>query len=116
MSKLAFGETIFAYSLNPLHTEPNAPITIGIVRIFLRFQHFCISTSRSRYFVIFSASLLTTFWHTGIATSTITHSFFFRVVDDEVWAIVFDFFVGYDLHVPHDRYTVSTMLPGALED
>ena len=60
----------------PCVTLSNAPITTGIVCIFLRFQHFCSSISKSRYLVVFSASFRTMFCHTGIATSIILHSRF----------------------------------------
>ena len=57
-------------------TLPRAPTTIGIVCTRFSPQHFFNSISRSLYLVIFSASFLTMFWHTGIATSIIIHSFF----------------------------------------
>ena len=73
----AFGDSIFRYSVMPLHTVPNAPMTIGIVLILRRFQHFWTSISRSRYLVIYSASFLSTLIHTGTDTLTNRYSLFF---------------------------------------
>ena len=72
-----FGEIFLIYSVIPQHVVPSAPTTTGIVSILLRFQHFWISISKSRYLTIFSATFLTTLRHTGTATSIIRHVFFF---------------------------------------
>ena len=69
-----FGDRSRRYLGRLLPIVPSAPIIIGIVRTFFRCQHFCNSISRSRYLVSFSASFFTIFWHTGIATSIIRHS------------------------------------------
>ena len=53
------GDIADKFLLIPLVTDPSAPITTGIVYISFKFQHFCTSISKSRYFVIFSASFFT---------------------------------------------------------
>ena len=72
--RLRLGEICLMFLVMLVLTVPRAPTITGIVRIFLRFQHFCISISRSRYFVIFSASFFVMFVHVGIATSISRHS------------------------------------------
>ena len=88
MSKARLLAMDFRYSVTLLYTSSSAPITTGIVRTFFRFQHFSISISRSRYLVIFSASFLITFIHTGIAAIMIIHYCRFVLCTINIGAVV----------------------------
>ena len=61
---------------NPLVTVPKAPITIGIIVIFM-FHSFFNSLARSRYLSLFSHSFGFILWSAGTAKSIILQIFFF---------------------------------------
>ena len=61
---------------NPLVTVPKAPITIGIIVIFM-FHSFFNSLARSRYLSFFSISFSFIQWSAGIAKFTILKVLFF---------------------------------------
>ena len=62
--------------INPLVTEPKAPITIGIIVTFM-FHSFFNSLERSRYLSFFSLSFSFILWSTRTAKSTILQIPFF---------------------------------------
>jgi len=63
---------LLTYILNDFETVPVAPVTTGTTFAFL-FHVCCISTVRSLYFRIFSASFLITFLSPEITTSINIH-------------------------------------------
>ena len=63
---------------NPLVTVPKAPITIGIIVIFM-FHIFFNSLARSRYLFLFSHSFSFILWSAGTAKLTILQVLFFVV-------------------------------------
>ena len=65
---LCFPDMLLTYFLNDVETFPVAPIITGISFV-LTFHMCCISTVRSSYFKIFSASFLILFLSPQIATS-----------------------------------------------
>jgi len=67
-----FPGMLLTYFLNDFETAPVAPIITGITFVFT-FHMRCISTVRSLYFRIFSASFLITFLSPQIATSINIH-------------------------------------------
>ena len=68
---------------NPLVTVPKAPITFGIIDIYM-FQSFVNSLARLRYFSFFSRSFRFILWSAGIAKSTILQVLHFFVHYDKV--------------------------------
>ena len=71
---------------NPLITVPKAPITIGIIVIFM-FHSFFNSLARSRNLSLFSHSFSFILWSTGTAKSTILQILSFFFVDyDKIWS------------------------------
>ena len=60
----------------PFVTVPNAPITIGIIVIFM-FHSFLNSLARSRYLSFFSHSFSFILWSAGTTNSTIFQVLFF---------------------------------------
>ena len=65
---------------NPLVTVPKAPITIGIIVIFMLHRFFN-SLAWSRYLTLFSHSFSFILWSAGTAKSTLLQIFFFFFVD-----------------------------------
>ena len=64
---------------NRLVTVPNAPITIGIIVIFM-FHSFFKSLARPRFLSFFSHSFSFILWSAGTAKSTILQVFFFLLI------------------------------------
>ena len=64
---------------NLLVTVPNAPITIGIIVIFM-FHSFFNSLARSRYLSFFFHSFSFILWLAGTAKSTLLHILFFLLI------------------------------------
>ena len=64
---------------NPLVTVPRAPITIGIIVIFM-FYSFFNSLARSWYLSLFSLSFNFTLWSAGTAKSIIVHVLLFMLI------------------------------------
>ena len=65
--------------INPLVTVPRAPITIGIIIIFI-FHSFYNSQARSRYLSLFALSFSFTLWSAGTAKFTILQVFFLLLI------------------------------------
>ena len=74
---------------NPLVTVPKAPITIGIIVIFM-FHSFFNSLARSRYLSFFSLSFRFILWSAGTAKSSIL-----QVLFSLFFFFFFFFFVDY---------------------
>ena len=95
-SKFIFCSSVSVYSV----TVPRAPITIGVIVIFMIRRVFN-SLTRSRYLSLFSRSFNFTMWSAGTAKSTILQVLFF-VEYYKIWSSGWDLVIRLYLEISEE--------------